>query len=495
MVNYWSSHFNCQIVLRHVVLFVLMLSHGQISHGQEVGTPIVIGQKYMVTSTILNEERPINIYLPDDYSEEKSYPVMYLLDGDGNFHHTTACVRFLSKNKQIPQMIVVGIPNTDDRTRDLTPPSKSGESRYGKGGGSENMLDFIDKELIPYIERRYRTSPYKMLVGHSFGGLFAINTLLHRPGLFDSYIAISPSLWWDEQRLVIEQSDTFFETQKELVGHLYMTMGNEGGSMLGGAWKLAARLKEKGPKNFLWTFDLMEEETHGSIPHRSTYKGLEFIFKDWNLQAQQTILAAGGIQAINNYEKNVSLRYGTEIQWEEKSLIRLARQTSERASKSQAIHVLEKCVHLFPDSDNAWYQYGKMQMEDGRHQDAIGSLRKAIKINPDNLQALGNLHQLGVDISDLLPTPQSPKEALDTYVGKYQLDQDLTIAISLEGNQLIAQGLELENETLFPLVNNSFFVTSKNAIITFVAQADQQMRILIVTTEGELRGIRIEPKN
>jgi uncharacterized protein len=113
---------------------------------------------------------------------------------------------YASGNTVLPEMIVVGILNTD-RTRDLTP-THSTSSAFGQtpemlknSGGADNFLAFIEKELMPYIDTTYPVAPYKMLVGHSFGGLFAMHTLLNKPQLFNSYIAIDPSLWWDDQAL------------------------------------------------------------------------------------------------------------------------------------------------------------------------------------------------------------------------------------------------------------------------------------------------------
>lgn len=111
-------------------------------------------------------------------------------------------------------------------------------------------------------------------MGHSLGGLFAIYTLVKQPGLFDGFIAISPSLWWDEEGLV-DEAETALKNNPDMKGDLYMTMGNEGGKMLRAVLKLSGVLEENATENLRWHFEQMEKETHGSIPHRSTYDGLE----------------------------------------------------------------------------------------------------------------------------------------------------------------------------------------------------------------------------
>lgn len=147
----------------------------------------------------------------------------------------------------MPEMLVVAIENTD-RTRDMTPPTQ--EPRFAErmptNGGAAGFRAFIADELVPWLDENYRTRPYRILVGHSFGGLFAIDFLVTRPDVFNGYIAISPSLQWNEQRL-LDRVEAFFDDTDELNASLFMTAGNEGGGLVGGARKLAGILEEKAP--------------------------------------------------------------------------------------------------------------------------------------------------------------------------------------------------------------------------------------------------------
>jgi predicted alpha/beta superfamily hydrolase len=262
--------------------------------------PVVIGERFTVHSEVLGEDRTLLVATPDGYETAASarYPVLYLLDGDGHFHHATGVVDFLADNGRMPRVIVVAIPNPsqDARTRDLTPehraelafPDMRADSVFPTAGGADTFLRFLRDELAPLIDREYRTAPFRILVGHSFGALFNIHALLADPEAFQAHIAISPSLWWDERRLV-EQADAFFDDLASSVAgaaeatetpeddlaeaapdgigdgasgphaFLYMTMGNEGGAMLRGAWGLSGVLEEKAPPSFEWQFALMEE--------------------------------------------------------------------------------------------------------------------------------------------------------------------------------------------------------------------------------------------
>ena len=155
---------------RSLILVVALLLSSNIG-AQSTGEDIVIGQSFSLNSEVLNEERPYQIYLPSDYDKNAApVSVLYLLDGDGHFHHTTGVVSFLKRQGRIPNLMVVSIPNTTDRTRDLTPEIKVDmEAKKGMptAGGADNMLSFIKDELIPHIDKTYNTSPYRILIGHS----------------------------------------------------------------------------------------------------------------------------------------------------------------------------------------------------------------------------------------------------------------------------------------------------------------------------------------
>ncbi len=202
----------------------------------EANKAIVIGERQTFHSTILGKDRTLLVHTPESYERGKdTYPVLYLLDGDSNFLHTTGITTFQSNNLKGPEMIVVGVANTgNSRDRDLTPTALPNRPR---SGGAARFLSFLKDEVRPLIEGRYRTAPYRILVGHSLGGLFAVHTLTSAPDSFNAYVAISPSLWWDEQR-TLRQAEALFAAQEGLQSFLYFTMGNEREEMLGAAQSL-----------------------------------------------------------------------------------------------------------------------------------------------------------------------------------------------------------------------------------------------------------------
>src|ERR1700690_2979695 len=164
---------------------------------------ICIGTVDKIYSNILNEERTLWIYNPAQTTRTnlQHYPVLYLLDGEEHFYATVGMIQQMSG--AWGNMIVVGITNSD-RNRDLTP-------TVNNSGGGENFMNFIKEELIPHIDSVYPTAPYRIFSGHSLGGLTVINTLLNNTQLFNAYIAIDPSLWWENKKLVQQAKQDFLK--------------------------------------------------------------------------------------------------------------------------------------------------------------------------------------------------------------------------------------------------------------------------------------------
>nr|NIM12586.1 hypothetical protein [Candidatus Aminicenantes bacterium]NIM79290.1 hypothetical protein [Candidatus Aminicenantes bacterium]NIN18576.1 hypothetical protein [Candidatus Aminicenantes bacterium]NIN85231.1 hypothetical protein [Candidatus Aminicenantes bacterium]NIO81458.1 hypothetical protein [Candidatus Aminicenantes bacterium] len=213
-------------------------------NGMETSTPLIMGEKLTIRSQVLNEERILLVHLPRGYRESKrKFPVLYLLDGEFFFQQATAAVRFISecgylgalwnRNYLAPQLIVVGIVNVD-RNHDYTPTHREtiSSSRFPTSGGAAKFLKFFENELIPFIDYRYRTHPYRIISGWSLGGLFTIHAFLNKPDLFDAYIAISPSMWWDNQ-LPVNQAEALIKKGKINTKPLVVTLGSQekGGSM------------------------------------------------------------------------------------------------------------------------------------------------------------------------------------------------------------------------------------------------------------------------
>ena len=369
-------------------------------HAQQPGEPVAIGERLEIRSRILNEPRPLMIAKPAGYEEGTDrYPVLYLLDGDVHFHHATGIVSFLSESGRIPGMLVVAIPNTNraERTRDLTPPSQAElDIRFSPtAGGADAFLRFLIGELMPYVEKNYRTRPYKILVGHSLGGLFALHALTTRPKAFDAYIAIDPRLDWNNQALV-SQAKAFFEATTELHADLYMTASAD--AALGGIRKLAGVLDEKAPQGFRWSFHRMPEETHISIPHRSIYLGLDAIFDGWHLTNPLELYDKGGLAAIHRHFREGGKRFGYDRRTSAFTVSMVVHGLMKAGRLEEAGSVLLHDPEAYPPPWNQLDALARAYAKRGDTEQVIRYYTLSLKENPGNENAKKKLMELGVDV-------------------------------------------------------------------------------------------------
>lgn len=257
---------------------------GQTPPSVQETRPVQIGTAITFHSEILDESRTLNVLLPPGYDAQDSpgYPVIYLLDGAvaEDFHHVSGLVQFLTTYALMPPSILVGIANAD-RTRDMTFPSqdpRDAESAPGHGG-SAAFRRVLAEEIKPLVETRYRTSGDDMLIGQSLAGLLACEIFLETPDLFDDYVIVSPSLWWDEFSLV-PRIEASLRAHPGKAGRLFLAVGNEGPGMEGPVHAFAAALATAAPDSLDWHHESLPAETHATALHRALYRAFEWMYSD-----------------------------------------------------------------------------------------------------------------------------------------------------------------------------------------------------------------------
>ncbi|WP_235526051.1 alpha/beta hydrolase [Pedobacter sp. Leaf216] len=259
--------------------FILILTTESFSQTKHDSKPFILGETLEINSNELKEIRKLNIYLPEGYAADSAtkYPVIYLLDGSANedYIHIVGLVQFLTMIEKMPKAIVVGIANVD-RRRDFTFPTtiKQDLIDYPTTGKSEEFISFIERELQPFITKNFKTNGSKTIIGQSLGGLLATEILLKKPQLFDNYIIISPSLWWNNESLLTDA--TKFIPNIKTEAKIYISVGKEGEKMIADATKLAELAQAN--KKLNTTFVPLMQENHLTILHNSAYKGLEIVF-------------------------------------------------------------------------------------------------------------------------------------------------------------------------------------------------------------------------
>jgi hypothetical protein len=238
--------------------------------------PIQIGRSHRLASRILGEERVINVYLPDSYGQgERRYPVLYLIDGgvDQDFLHIAGTAQLGQIWGRSQEYIIVGVA-TKDRRRELTGPTRDPEllARYPTAGHSEAFRRFIRDEVKPLVTAQYRTDGRTAVIGESLAGLFIVETLLRAPDLFDGYAAISPSLWWDKERLSLEAARLV--GRRRLDQRVYLATAQEGPEMEPPTDRLRAALSAMPGLCYIPRTDL----THATIYHSVSPQALQYLF-------------------------------------------------------------------------------------------------------------------------------------------------------------------------------------------------------------------------
>jgi len=356
---------------------------------------ITIGKTETIHSKILKEDRILEIHMPKGYEEsDKTYPVLYLLDSFYNFSHAVGSVEYLQLNRLIPDMIVVGIRNTN-RNRDLSPnsPELSTEEleRMGTTGEANNFMAFLEKELIPHVEKTYKAAPYRVIVGHSRGGLFNVYTFFKKPELFDAYLTISPSLWYQNE-LITRKFENVFNNPSKLSATFYMTLANENkGNMRGNVLKLSGEfnnyINAHKEADLRFKYEPMPDESHGTIGLPSIYSGLRFIFEPTKYEIPRTkeeIMVEGGpeaaIEKAVTYFDELSVKYGF-IVTNEYALTDLGFAFLRfEELKEYSVNAFKANVEAHPDSYDAYSTLGIAYEELGELQKAKGNYEKAWRL-------------------------------------------------------------------------------------------------------------------
>ena len=391
--------------MRCALGIVLLVSAG-FSLGQGQSNTVTIGQRVQIKSKLLKQSRSLSISKPNDYEAGTDrYPVLYLLDGESNFNFTVEIVHFLADSERIPDMIVVGIDSGEvaQRTHDLTPPSQVEiENRFSPGnGGADAFLAFISGELIPYVERNYRTRPYRILVGHSFGGLFAVHALTTKPSLFNAYIAIDPTAGWNNGAEIVRVQHILSEL-KDLRADLFITAANDLGRATPDVQQLAAALEASTLKGLRWKFEWMKDETHASIPLRGVYSGLCTIFDGWYVTDPLRLFDEGGIEAIDKHFRDGGERAGYDRTTPPFTLSLVVAGLIRRGSLEEASTVLLRDPKAYPPPWNQLDALARAYSERGNVEQAIRYYRLSLQENPNNAWARQKLTEMGAN-RDTLP--------------------------------------------------------------------------------------------
>jgi predicted alpha/beta superfamily hydrolase len=344
-----------------------------------------------INSAVLGEERTILVRVPPGYETNKlRYPVLYMTDGNAHIGHTSSTVEFLAQNGRMSELIVVGITNTD-RTRDLSPThvkttvgGGGSALQFPTSGGGDKFLKFIETELIPEIEKRYRTHPYRILAGHSLGGLFAIHAMVSRPEVFNSYVAVSPALQWDNQ-VAVKRAEDFFKAPKEWQGTLIMTLGREPGPIEDGFYQLKQVLEKNQTKGFEWKAEVLDDEDHGSVVMPSHYLAMRKIFNGWQVPRDPNSgQISGDFKTVEEHYQKLSQRFKFTIIPPENLINQMGYQSLFADRFDEAIAIFKTNVERYPGSANVYDSLAEAYERTGKLELAAPLYEKAQTLGTQN---------------------------------------------------------------------------------------------------------------
>lgn len=391
-------------LLRWVIAcFLIAVSLSSRSENSEA---LGIGIRRTLSSEVLGETRTIDIYLPPSYETSHSYhryPVVYLRDGRKFFHSFTGAIAQLTSDAtpHAPEMIVVAIHEVD-RVRDSAPTHSligftgKEDEGFATSGGGGKFLRFLQKELIPYVEREFSVSDYRIYMGYSFTGLSAIDALLAQDRSFDAFIIIDPSWWWDDYVMEkraraalgshkFDKVQLFLAASGETYPREYFIESRDIGA-------LAELLRSASPSGIEWTLERYADESHHSMPLRAFYDGISYIFRGYRPTLQELYNEPEKLHA--RYEA-LSARLGEPFALREDVLSFFGYQFLRQFQEpDKAIDYFELATNWYPGSSAAWDGLAESHHLANDRARAIAAYERSLQVDPNNENAKRMLETL-----------------------------------------------------------------------------------------------------
>jgi uncharacterized protein len=456
---------------------------------------VTIGKKEVITSKILNENRTLWVYTPNLTSQnpnlEKRYPVLYLLDGGAHFYSTVGIIQQLSQangNGTLPEMIVVAIENTN-RVRDFVPSNDL--------HNPNPFIEFLSFELIPHIDKNYKSAPYKMLVGHSLGGLTVIDILNNFPELFNAHIAIEPSMWYDNEKYL---RNTIAELPKQNMSgkRLFIATANT----LPKGMKLSQLKKDKtfetqhirsifklekflkaNTNGLIYGSKYYENETHNTVPLISEYDGLRFIFDYYLFDASEkdfTNSTASIASKLKTHYAKVTEKMGYKNAAPEAFINYFAYDALGKQYYNKAKALFELNIEWYPESSNVYDSFADYYLAQKDTANAVRNYQKALQIK-DNTETRSKLNSLTNK-----GTIKSATVDLQKYAGVYVLETyNISIVLEVRDTKLFSKIPGQPSAEFEFLSEHIFTVKGKQGYkVTFQMDGDKPTGFTSVQPDG-----------
>jgi hypothetical protein len=357
------------------------------------GEPVSIGTFRQLHSGVLDEDRTLLVCLPRDYEETgMSYPVLYVLYGDqirGYFAEAVHIVDRLSTEGSMPKMIVVGVANVD-RYRDL-----SAVGRPGMPSGIEAFSRFVTEELLPFVEREYRTKDYRMLIGPQAGAEFGFYTLAKRPGLFDAFILENPFRSGPVHDVLVEMMSDLLDEGFPSFTFIQITASDKAGPLdateqVGYVHAFDELVEEKDPRNMTLITHYIED-AKDFLPLLKLREGFRELFREYSFPEARDVRA---LPDITSHYSVLSERFGFEIDVPERTLYMKADELSKMDEDDSAKEILEYLIEVYPNSINGHWGLANLHREMGNRESALEHYRRCVELMPNMRPAIQWIERL-----------------------------------------------------------------------------------------------------
>jgi len=370
------------ITRKALILLLFLLLSTYTVNSQVIGKDNIVGKNYLIESTILAEQREIQIYLPDDYEEnENKYPVLYILDGQRFFLHSVGLHTSFTRFKLTSKFIVVGIKNKYPQ-------------RFGHfSRGAIEFSNFIEKELITFIDDNFRTTDERWLFGWEYAGSFALKNMLEKPTLFQAYFLASPY----PIEPILEKLDTTLSFEKALATSVYFSISPKEGVVKEGTDKLAEVLKNKKNNLLQVVYQILENEEHRSTPYSTLYNGLRTYFEfypELQVDILSEFLEKGGLEYAEKYNKVRAEKYGFPIEfsdWTKFTIIRSALRAEEYQHFNTFYETFMTKDFIGGLRGSRPYVIAEFYEKNDRYDKAIDIYKILVEKNPSAIRPLNSL--------------------------------------------------------------------------------------------------------
>jgi predicted alpha/beta superfamily hydrolase len=378
--------------MKYLLSLVLILTFvtSSLSLAETTATDITVGKKIILQSKILNEDRPIRIYIPENIKDDEPLYVIYLLDGVEHFHTASGVIKSLIDYEQIPNAVLVGV-DTTNRVRDYLP-QVQGEpktefqtfvkNKWPDAGQTDKFLKFVSDELMPYINSHYSTNGYNTLIGHSNAGTLALYTLVNQPELFNNYIAISPNSWWSDEEL--KNNITKYSKNPKGNQSLFISVASEGSRFYTGVLNTLVNLEQQAPTQLKWEYKHYPSFTHMGTILPALSDSLIHLFGDLIFKVTDEHGKFADVSLITGYYQALSDKYGFELKIPRDVYVEFAHSQQKFGNTKKAITTLKHFTTHYPNAAYSHMRLSQGYTANKQFKEAVTSMKHALELAKQN---------------------------------------------------------------------------------------------------------------